>query len=88
LHKPAELWKPNLNLEIVPIRIADKDLDYKAELIIRFKHPLGMDFLPDGSIILLENCGRIIPFKDGKKLNKKRTRSLYARGQGVDFIRY
>jgi glucose/arabinose dehydrogenase len=69
--------------EIVPIRIADKDLDYKAELIIPdLNIPWGMDFLPDGSIIFTEKSGELYLFKDGKKTEIKNVPEVYARGQG------
>jgi glucose/arabinose dehydrogenase len=69
--------------EIVPMGIADKDLDYKAELIIPdLNIPWGMDFLPDGSIIFTEKSGELYLFKDGKKTEIKNVPEVYARGQG------
>ncbi|PQJ83038.1 PQQ-dependent sugar dehydrogenase [Polaribacter glomeratus] len=69
--------------EIVPIPIADKDLEYKAELIIAdLNIPWGMDFLPDGSIIFTEKSGELYLFKDGKKTEIKNVPEVYARGQG------
>jgi len=69
--------------EIVPIGIADKDLEYTAELIIPdLNIPWGMDFLPDGSIIFTEKSGELYLFKDGKKTEIKNVPEVYARGQG------
>jgi glucose/arabinose dehydrogenase len=69
--------------DIQPTSIADKDLEYTAELIIpNLNIPWGMDFLPDGSIIFTEKSGELYIFKDGEKTEIKNVPEVYARGQG------
>lgn len=55
--------------------------DYEVEvpdLII----PWGMDFLPDGSMIITEQSGEIIHFKNGEKISINGGPEVYHRSQG------
>ena len=42
----------------------------------------GMDFLPDGSILITEKSGELIHFKDGQKQQVQGAPEVYNRGQG------
>lgn len=44
--------------------------------------PWGFTFLPDNSILITENEGEIIHFKNGKKTEIKNAPEIYNRGQG------
>lgn len=56
---------------------------YTFETIIdELNVPWGMAFLPDGSILVTEQTGELIHFKDGKKTMVKNVPEVYFRGQG------
>jgi quinoprotein glucose dehydrogenase len=42
----------------------------------------GLDFLPDGSMLITEKSGKLIHFKDGQKQQIQGTPEVYNRGQG------
>ena len=42
----------------------------------------GLDFLPDGSMLITEKSGELIHFKDGQKQQIQGTPEVYNRGQG------
>lgn len=44
--------------------------------------PWGMDFLPDGSILITEKSGRLIHFENGKKKNISGLPEILVNGQG------
>ena len=45
--------------------------EVREELIVdKLTNPWGMEFLPDGSMLISEKEGRLIKFKDGKKTTK------------------
>ena len=44
------------------------ETDFKAELLVSdLQIPWGMEFLPDGGMLITEKSGEIILFKDGQK---------------------
>lgn len=56
---------------------------YTSELVVDgLDIPWGMDFLPDGSMIITEKNGDIIHFKGGKKTKISGGPEVYDRGQG------
>lgn len=58
-------------------------VNYVTEIIIpELDIPWGMEFLPDGSILVTEKTGTLIHFKDGKKTKIEGLPEVYVRGQG------
>ena len=53
------------------------------EVVVKgLDNPWGFTFLPDKSILITENEGEIIHFKNGKKTDIKNVPEIYNRGQG------
>lgn len=64
----------------VPITVSDK---YTHEVVVSdLTNPWGMDFLPDGSILITEKDGELIHFKNGTKTNITGLPEISSRGQG------
>ncbi|MDU8886536.1 PQQ-dependent sugar dehydrogenase [Yeosuana sp. MJ-SS3] len=60
-----------------------KNIQYTTELVVSdLSIPWGMDFLPDGSMLIAEKSGNLIHFKNGEKTNIKGMPEVYVRGQG------
>ncbi|NJB72247.1 glucose/arabinose dehydrogenase [Saonia flava] len=60
-----------------------ENIDFEAEIVIEnLSVPWGMAFLPDGSILVAEQSGELISFKDGKKTSISGVPEVYFRGQG------
>ncbi|GAB1856932.1 PQQ-dependent sugar dehydrogenase [Flavobacteriaceae bacterium MHTCC 0001] len=60
-----------------------EDIIYTTELVVpELDIPWGMEFLPDGSILITEKVGTLILFKDGKKTSIEGFPEVYVRGQG------
>ncbi|WP_147679071.1 PQQ-dependent sugar dehydrogenase [Algibacter pacificus] len=58
-------------------------LNYTTEIVVPgINIPWGMDFLPDGSMLITEKAGELIHFKDGQKTNIAGLPEVYLRGQG------
>lgn len=56
---------------------------FEAELVVEgLQIPWGMEFLPDGSMLITEKAGEIIHYKDGKKTTVGNVPPVYNRGQG------
>lgn len=56
---------------------------HSYEVIVKnLNNPWGLAFLPDNSILITEKEGRIIHFKNGKKIEIKNVPEVYNRGQG------
>ncbi|UCS92919.1 PQQ-dependent sugar dehydrogenase [Echinicola marina] len=63
--------------------IAEDPKNYTVETIVEgFDDPWGMDFLPDGSILVSEKAGTLYLVKDGKKTEVKNAPEVSSRGQG------
>lgn len=59
------------------------EINFTAELVVDgLQNPWGMAFLPDGSLLITEKSGKLIHFKDGKKVEVADTPEVYDRGQG------
>lgn len=60
------------------------DRNYQIqEVVTNLDNPWGMDWLPDGSILITEKSGQLIRFKDGRKTQiKGLPGDIYVRGQG------
>lgn len=60
-----------------------QETTFTAELIIPdMDIPWGMEFLPDGGMLITEKAGQIILFKDGEKTSLQNVPPIYYRGQG------
>ena len=60
-----------------------KKVNYVTEVVVpEISIPWGMEFLPDGSILVTEKTGTLIHFKDGKKITIEGFPEIYLRGQG------
>ncbi len=60
-----------------------KENTFSADLIIEnLEIPWGMEFLPDGSILVTEKAGELILYKDGIKTVISGVPEVYNRGQG------
>ncbi|AKA33919.1 PQQ-dependent sugar dehydrogenase [Flagellimonas lutaonensis] len=58
-------------------------INFTAESVVDgLQNPWGMAFLPDGSILITEKSGKLIHFKEGKKVEVANTPEVYDRGQG------
>src|SRR5690606_40528488 len=59
-------------------------LKYTTEVVVSdIPIAWGLDFLPDGSMLITEKAGELIHFKDGVKTNIEGVHEVYNRGQGV-----
>lgn len=57
--------------------------EYTIETFVQeLINPWGMDWLPDGSMLITEKGGDLIHFKDGKKTEVENVPDIYVRGQG------
>ena len=64
----------------VPITVPTK---YTHEVVVPdITNPWGMDFLPDGSILITEKSGKLIHFKDGNQTEISGAPEVSNRGQG------
>ncbi len=72
--------------ETVSITIPDEEItttNYEYELVVPdLQIAWGMDFLPDGSILITEKSGDLIHFKNGQKHMVEGAPEVYNRGQG------
>lgn len=60
-----------------------QEVTFTAELMVPdMDIPWGMEFLPDGGMLITEKAGQIILFKDGEKTNLQNVPPIYFRGQG------
>lgn len=58
-------------------------MDYVTEIVVpELDIPWGMEFLPDGSMLITEKTGTLIHFKDGVKTIIEGFPEVYVRGQG------
>lgn len=63
--------------------ISQDNLGYKAETVVDgLDIAWGMEFLPDGSILIAEQEGKMILFKDGKKTQVKNVPEVMYENQG------
>ena len=63
--------------------ISQDNLGYKAETVVDgLDIAWGMEFLPDGSILIAEQEGKMILFKDGKKTQIKNVPEVVYKNQG------
>ncbi len=62
---------------------SDGDFKYTAETVVDgLEIAWGMVFLPDGSILIAEQEGKMILFKDGKKTDIKNVPEVFYKNQG------
>ncbi|WBL24528.1 PQQ-dependent sugar dehydrogenase [Zunongwangia sp. HGR-M22] len=62
---------------------AETNENYTTEMVVDgIQIPWGMDFLPDGSMLISDKSGEMIHFKDGKKQKLSNVPEVYIRGQG------
>lgn len=62
---------------------APNNLKYTTEVVVSdIPIPWGLEFLPDGSMLITEKAGALIHFKDGVKTNIEGVPQVYNRGQG------
>ncbi|MBC3757592.1 PQQ-dependent sugar dehydrogenase [Hyunsoonleella sp. SJ7] len=62
---------------------APATLNYDTEIVVdSLNIPWGMEFLPDGSILISEKTGTLIHFKEGQKKEIEGLPKIYVRGQG------
>ncbi|MFS4482662.1 PQQ-dependent sugar dehydrogenase [Hyunsoonleella sp. 2307UL5-6] len=58
-------------------------VNYVTQVVVpELNIPWGMEFLPEGSILITEKTGTLIHFKDGKKTEIDGLPEIYLRGQG------
>jgi glucose/arabinose dehydrogenase len=63
--------------------VTDNDFSYTAETVVDgLDIPWGMEFLPDGSILIAEQEGKMILFKEGKKIDIKNVPEVVYDNQG------
>lgn len=63
--------------------LSSVDLNYTTEIVVSdIALPWGMDFLPDGSMLITEKTGELIHFKEGIKTKISGVPEVYVRGQG------
>ena len=72
--------------EVTVVTIPEEQLttaEYQHEVVVPgLDIAWGMDFLPDGSILITEKSGDLIHFKDGQKQQVQGVPEIYNRGQG------
>lgn len=57
--------------------------NYTVETVVdNISIPWGMDWLPDGSLLITEKSGELIQFKNGKRTTIENVPEVYLRGQG------
>jgi len=62
---------------------SDGDFSYKAETVVDgLDIAWGLEFLPDGSLLIAEQEGKLILFKDGEKTNIKNVPAVVYKNQG------
>lgn len=62
---------------------APVDVNYTTEIVVSdINIPWGMEFLPDGSMLITEKTGELIHFKEGVKTKISGVPEVYVRGQG------
>ncbi|MFD2727238.1 PQQ-dependent sugar dehydrogenase [Hyunsoonleella rubra] len=62
---------------------APATLNYDTEIVVdSLNIPWGMEFLPDGSMLISEKTGTLIHFKGGQKKEIEGLPDIYVRGQG------
>lgn len=60
-----------------------EEVAVNAELVVDgLEIPWGLEFLPDGTLLISEKSGRLIRFKDGEKTEISGVPAVYLRGQG------
>ena len=60
-----------------------QQINFTTEVVIsELSIPWGMDFLPDGSMLITEKSGKLIHFKNGKKSTIKGLPDIKVQGQG------
>lgn len=65
------------------IALKTKSQSYKIEEVVKsLSIPWGMTWLPDGSMLITEKDGRLIHFKEGKKIELANVPKVYNSGQG------
>lgn len=65
------------------ISIQDEVVKYKFETVASgIQNPLGMAWLPDGTLLVTEKSGILYQIKDGAKTEIKNVPKVYNRGQG------
>ncbi len=63
--------------------VYQKSMNYKVETVVdNLEIPWGMAFLPDGSMLITEQEGKLIHFKDGIKTTVKNIPKVYYENQG------
>ncbi|NJW51589.1 PQQ-dependent sugar dehydrogenase [Salinimicrobium oceani] len=72
--------------ETVSVTIPEEQLttaEYEFEVVVPdLQIAWGLDFLPDGSMLITEKSGELIHYKDEKKQQVKASPEVYNRGQG------
>lgn len=72
--------------ESVSVTIPEEQVttaEYDYEVVVPdLQIAWGMDFLPDGSMLITEKSGELIHFKDGQKQQVQGAPDVYNRGQG------
>ncbi|WBL23528.1 PQQ-dependent sugar dehydrogenase [Zunongwangia sp. HRR-M8] len=62
---------------------AETNENYTTEMVVDgIQIPWGIDFLPDGSMLISDKSGEMIHFKDGKTQKLSNVPEVYIRGQG------
>ncbi len=62
---------------------APENMAYTTEIVVpELDIPWGMEFLPDGSMLITEKTGTLVHFKDGQKHTIEGLPEVYVRGQG------
>lgn len=65
------------------VALKTKPQTYKTEMFVNdLSIPWGMTWLPEGSMLITEKDGRLIHFKDGKKIEIANMPAVYVNGQG------
>lgn len=60
-----------------------KTIDFTVESVVPgLQNPLGMVFLPDGSMLITEKSGELIHYSSGKTSEISNVPEIYVRGQG------